>query len=551
MPVVPPAVPSAAVAPAVVGGPPDRDPGAVRRRLGSDTTSTRESDARRERWRSAYAARLAELLRTPASSPADSARRLSELVRSNLLSFEDLRSDPSKFFEAHRLLVNHGFEQGPGFSIRFTVQFNLFAGTVLELGNPAQLRELREMQRLGVLGCFALTERLAGVNSGLVVETKCEWLPETRAFRLWTPREGARKNWISQGLTASKAVVMADLIVAGGKSVGPHAFLVDLRDPATGAVRAGISLEDMGEKTTGNDLDNAAIAFDDVALPRSALLDRHCVLDPDGRYAPKTPDAPSNMELIGQRLFTGRVAVAQGAHEFRRRLFRRTRAATDAKPCWAPRDAASAGEGAPRPLMLSAVPQLRALYAEADAREARVGAFLRAVEAKLCGVLEGGARPDAALVEAVAAAKIIAVDEAIEFCHRLRQEVGSYALQAGTGFEHTDFLQCCKFAEGDSRVLMMKVARDRVKWFAGLEARGRPAPAWLAGREAEALAKLARRIEREKRAGRGGAAAWEAAWEEAYALAAVAVDAIVDRWVGGVEKFRGTNTSRSVPASRL
>ena len=195
MPVVPPAVPSAAVAPAVVGGSPDRDPGAVRRRLGSDTTSTRESDARRERWRSAYAARLAELLRTPASSPADSARRLSELVRSNLLSFEDLRSDPSKFFEAHRLLVNHGSEQGPGFSIRFTVQFNLFAGTVLELGNPAQLRELREMQRLGVLGCFALTERLAGVNSGLVVETKCEWLPEARAFRLWTPaREGARKN---------------------------------------------------------------------------------------------------------------------------------------------------------------------------------------------------------------------------------------------------------------------------------------------------------------------------------------------------------------------
>jgi hypothetical protein len=30
--------------------------------------------------------------------------------------------------------LNHGFEQGPGFSIRFTVQYNLFAGTVLELG---------------------------------------------------------------------------------------------------------------------------------------------------------------------------------------------------------------------------------------------------------------------------------------------------------------------------------------------------------------------------------------------------------------------------------
>jgi acyl-CoA oxidase len=177
--------------------------------------------------------------------------------------------------------------------------------------------------------------------------------------------------------------------------------------------------------------------------------------------------------------------------------------------------------------------------------------FVNKCEKGLCAALVADETPKLAATRAIAVAKIRAVETCVELCHRLKQEVGSYALMADTGFEHTDFLQCCKFAEGDSRVLMMKVARDRVRWFAGLEARGRPAPAWLAGREEEALAKLARRIEREKRAGRGGAAAWEAAWEEAYALAAVAVDAIVDRWVGGVEKFRGTNTSRSVPASRL
>mmetsp|Transcript_40592 Transcript_40592/g.98699 ORF Transcript_40592/g.98699 Transcript_40592/m.98699 type:complete len:107 (-) Transcript_40592:166-486(-) len=48
-------------------------------------------------------------------------------------------------------------------------------------------------------------------------------------------------------------------------------------------------------------------------------------------------------------------------------------------------------------------------------------------------------------------------------CHRLQNEVGSYALMGGTGFEQKDFLTCCKFAEGDSRVLMQKMARDRVK----------------------------------------------------------------------------------------
>lgn len=35
--------------------------------------------------------------------------------------------------------------------------------------------------------------------------------------------------------------------------------------------------------------------------------------------------------------------------------------------------------------------------------------------------------------------------------HRLKQEVGSYALMGDSGFVHLDFLNCCKFAEGDSR----------------------------------------------------------------------------------------------------
>ena len=32
-----------------------------------------------------------------------------------------------------------------------------------------------------------------------------------------------------------------------------------------------------------------------------------------------------------------------------------------------------------------------------------------------------------------------------------------------TGFELMDMLLCCKFAEGDSRILQMKLARDRLK----------------------------------------------------------------------------------------
>ena len=523
----------------------------------------------RAAWRAAWSAKLAEVLATPASSYADSARRLSALVRTGMLRFEDLVEAPAKFFEAHRLLARAGFDQGPGFSIRFTVQYNLFAGTVLELGGPSHLRQLKQMQRDGTLGCFALTERLAGVNSGLVVHTTCAWIPDPKRrdggrFLLNTPHEGAKKNWISQGLVATKAVVVADLVV-NEKRKGPHAFLVTLRD-SRGRQMKGVTLTDMGAKTTGNDLDNASVEFKDVWLDRGALLDRHCDVfsasSPTsetetpralkGVYVERdettdttttnTADTPTNtkgerrltnMDRVGQRLFTGRVAVAQGAHEFRERLFRRTRSATDAKLCWVPGDTRALGGSNDR--RLSDVPQLKALYLEEEKKCARTRAFLEQVEAALCASLLTRKRPDARLVEAVAAAKVRAVDEAIEMTHRLRQEVGSYALMAGTGFEHTDFLQCCKFAEGDSRVLMMKMARDRVgalvKKNRGAGAGETAASIFASRREAEVAAALAEALKDAASRGSSPVEAWDEVSESAYALAAIAIEEIVQKWL--------------------
>ena len=238
------------------------------------------------------------------------------------------------------------------------------------------------------------------------------------------------------------------------------------------------------------------------------------------------------MDRIGQRLFTGRVAVAQGAHEFRERLFRRTREATDAKPCWVPGDA---GTHRRTSRSLSDVPQLRSLYVEEARRSASTRAFLEAVEAALCASLAARRRPERALVEAVAAAKVRAVDEAIEMTHRLRQEVGSYALMAGTGFEHTDFLQCCKFAEGDSRVLMMKMARDRVgaltKKNRGAGAGETAASIFASRREAEAAAALAEALKAAASRGSSPAEAWDEVSESAYALAAIAIEEIVQKWL--------------------
>ena len=151
---------------------------------------------------------------------------------------------------------------------------------MLAVGNEDQIAALDDVEALGKLGCFALTEKRAGVQSGLVVETSAAFDAATNEFVLNSPSQGAYKNWISQGHVADQAVVLANLTV-GSERVGPHAFLVDMAS-------AGISTGDMGIKTTGNDLDNAWIAFDGVRVPRSALLDAHCDVTADGTYARTT-----------------------------------------------------------------------------------------------------------------------------------------------------------------------------------------------------------------------------------------------------------------------
>ena len=134
-----------------------------------------------------------------ATDPAQSASVLRKLVKSELLKFTDMRDQPEKFFMAHRHLSTIGLG---GFGIRFTVQFNLFAGSIVGLASEEQLAVLDNIQKTGKLGCFLLTEMQAGVLSGLIVETTCTWDPDAQEFVLNTPSDKAAKNWISQGFVA-------------------------------------------------------------------------------------------------------------------------------------------------------------------------------------------------------------------------------------------------------------------------------------------------------------------------------------------------------------
>ena len=164
-------------------------------------------------------------------------------------------------------------------------------------------------------------------------------------------------------------------------------------------------------------------------------------------------------------------------------------------------------------------------------------AYTAGVEKRLNVCLSTGTLPDADLVDAISVAKIKCIEVAVERTHKLRLEVGSYALMHDTGFELVDMLLCCKFAEGDSRILQQKLTRDRLFALKKQGTMGAIMAALpvLGGADAEE-ARAALSLGRTLGAAKGKEALSEAMdlnWKEVYGLA----DAVAARHIRDGEKL--------------
>merc|ERR1712194_54608 len=251
--------------------------------------------------------------------------------------------------------------------------------------------------------------------------------------------------------------------------------------------------------------------------PNTELLQRYARLDLEADagkafYVQTTKDR-MRIEAIGQRLLTGRLAIAQMACEGVKKIFESVRTyATEKKIHPAP--------GVEYPLL--EVPQLKHVFDVWLVRLERMMRYSADIQKELCANLKENRVPSRRLVEEIAVAKIKALEVAIEAGHRLEQEVGSFVLMEGSGFEHKDVLLCCKFAEGDSRILQQKMVRDNLKWVSDLSwcerivghlLLGGP---WNRGRMRRALG-LARTLQNNvENEGGDGIKAWNNCFNEVY-----------------------------------
>lgn len=239
--------------------------------------------------------------------------------------------------------------------VKSGVQYSLWGGSVLNLGTEAHRRKYYEdIGSFRLPGCFAMTELAHGSNVA-ALQTEAVLDPSTDEWVVHTPDEGAIKWWIGNAAEDGRAAtVFARLKVpaaadggvggggAGGASAsassgggpsasaasasavrladhGVHAFVVPLRDEA-GRVLPGVEIHDCGYKVGLNGVDNGAIRFTHVRVPRGNLLDRFASVDKSGRYSsPLTSEgrrfAATLGELTGGRvgLTCGSVGVLKGA----------------------------------------------------------------------------------------------------------------------------------------------------------------------------------------------------------------------------------------------
>ncbi len=193
--------------------------------------------------------------------------------------------------------------------VKFGVQFGLWGGAVHQLGTRIHHeRYLRAIATLELPGCFAMTETGHGSNVQHL-ETTATYDPETQEFVVHTPTEDARKEFIGNAARDGRmAVVFAQLSV-DGESHGVHALVVPLRDER-GRILDGVRIQDDGEKLGLNGVDNGLIWFDQVRVPREALLNRYGEVTAEGRYSSPIENANKRFFTMLGTLVQGRVCVS-------------------------------------------------------------------------------------------------------------------------------------------------------------------------------------------------------------------------------------------------
>ncbi|KAH0908949.1 hypothetical protein HID58_032270, partial [Brassica napus] len=167
---------------------------------------------------------------------------------------------------------------------------------------------------------FAIMEAVGSVDMSFGIkmglQTTATFDPITDEFIIDTPHDGAIKWWIGNAAVHGKfATVFARLILPthdtkGVSDMGVHAFIVPIRDMKTHQTLPGVEIQDCGQKVGLNGVDNGALRFRSVRIPRDNLLNRFGDVSRNGKYTSSLPTINKRFGATLGELVGGRVALA-------------------------------------------------------------------------------------------------------------------------------------------------------------------------------------------------------------------------------------------------
>nr|GMC91301.1 acyl-coenzyme A oxidase 2, peroxisomal [Ipomoea batatas]GME21102.1 acyl-coenzyme A oxidase 2, peroxisomal [Ipomoea batatas] len=240
-------------------------------------------------------------------------RQLSGLVReAGVRPLRYVVEEPSKYFA----IVEAVGAVDISLAIKMGVQYSLWGGSILNLGTKKHWDKYFEgIDNLEYTGCFAMTELHHGSNvQGLQTVATYDQLEDE--FIIDTPNDGAIKWWIGNAAVHGKfATVFARLILPSNDSngvsdMGVHAFIVPIRDQKTHKTLPGVEIHDCGQKIGLNGVDNGALRFRSVRIPRDNLLNRFGDVSRDGKYTSSLPTINKRFAATLGELVGGRVGLA-------------------------------------------------------------------------------------------------------------------------------------------------------------------------------------------------------------------------------------------------
>ncbi|MEV7278145.1 acyl-CoA dehydrogenase [Streptomyces sp. NPDC093111] len=213
-------------------------------------------------------------------------------------------------YDAHRLAALHewtGFVDG-GLCTLASIHYNLFLGSLLD--HDGYRRDLTTYTTMERTGTFLCTE-LAHGNDVAALETVAVLDRETGGFELHTPNPGAQKFMPNTSLTGGpKSALVAARLLVDGEDQGVFLFLTPLSDEH--GHLPGIRVRRLPDRT-GTPVDHCLTSFDQVRLPREALLEAaHGRFDKDGRFGSSLGNRRKRFLRSVGRVTVGKLCMSAG-----------------------------------------------------------------------------------------------------------------------------------------------------------------------------------------------------------------------------------------------